>query len=450
MKKKIPGIIIKQLDIYTPILKKDKKTCIEKKYNDKYDIDTYINFPLFLEDNNTLWKYGNLFLMNKIKKNSEIDSETLYSNRSVLGLFKKWVDKNNIDYLSSPKRKFLGPVYMYRRYLNEELDNGNIAPKTLQNRIGIVVQFYEFLIEEGFKFDFPLWSSSITSVAIRDREGFSTIIKKITRDVSIVKNSRVQNDTGTSILDGGNLIPLKKEIQILLINILKKSSNIEMRLGFFIALTTGARIQSVFTLRVKHFDRLPSENEKSIKIKIGDGTLCDSKYGKQNILILPIYVYKMVRVYIKSIRAQCRRNKTKHIFEDKKKNYVFMNNRGVPYYCSKTDPYGRLYVNKINGSAVRTFISTTLKKEFKKHGVNFTHSFHDLRATFLMNYYDSNIIFVDRKLKTISSILIEMMQLAGHSSITITERYMNFKNSNKEKEYMQDDFENYLKEQILE
>lgn len=450
LERKLPKVVIRELDIYTPVIKDEENFTIEKKYFDKYDTNKYLHFPVILnDDDKTLWKYGNLFLLNKIKINSEIDSQTLKSKRLNLELFKKWVDKENIGYLSSPKRKFLGPVYQYRRYLNGLMSNNEIAPKTLQNRIGAIVEFYKYLIkEEGFEFKYSLWDDSVILINITDREGFQRVIKKETRDVSKIKNTRILNNEESYIKDGSNLIPLEKEVQSILVEILNKSKNIEMRLSFFLSLTTGARIQSIFTLRIKHFEKPVTENDSFINVKIGYGTLCDTKYGKQNILKIPVYIYNMIRVYIKSPRGQSRRSRSKHIFDNNNDCYVFMNNRGIPYYCAKNDPYKILYSDSINGVAIRQFICNTLRKEFKNYGIDFTHSFHDLRATFLMNYYDSKINLVDKGLMTISQLLINMMQLVGHSSLTITEGYMNFRNKNKIKEYLQDDYEKHLEDLI--
>ena len=291
LERKLPKVVIRELDIYTPVIKDEENSIIEKKYFDKYDTNKYLHFPVILNDDKTLWKYGNLFLLNKIKINSEIDSQTLKSKRLNLELFKKWVDKENIGYLSSPKRKFLGPVYQYRRYLNGLMSNNEIAPKTLQNRIGVIVEFYKYLIkEEGFEFKYSLWDDSVILINITDREGFQRVIKKETRDVSKIKNTRILNNEESYIKDGSNLIPLEKEVQSILVEILNKSKNIEMRLSFFLSLTTGARIQSIFTLRIKHFEKPVSENDSFINVKIGYGTLCDTKYGKQNILKIPVYI----------------------------------------------------------------------------------------------------------------------------------------------------------------
>lgn len=81
LEKELPKVLIRQFDIYTPVIKDEGSFTIEKKYYDKYDTDKYLHFPVILNDDKTLWKYGNLFLLNKIKINSEIDSQTLKSKR---------------------------------------------------------------------------------------------------------------------------------------------------------------------------------------------------------------------------------------------------------------------------------------------------------------------------------------------------------------------------------
>ena len=68
---------------------------------------------------------------------------------------------------------------------------------------------------------------------------------------------RQSNEYSEYINDSGKLRPLPKDEQQALVESLKRIANTEMTLAFIFALTTGARLQTVFTLRRKHFIEKP-------------------------------------------------------------------------------------------------------------------------------------------------------------------------------------------------
>ncbi|RLA84319.1 MAG: hypothetical protein DRG78_01770 [Epsilonproteobacteria bacterium] len=445
-------ITLNKLAIYTPTIDTLDSTKVNQEINKNYYIDNYIHFSILMNNNNTIWKYGNLYLLYKIKEYHLPETTTIDSLLSNLKIFKEWIDTYDIQYLMSPTRKILGPIYQYRKHLNTLINEAKIKPATATNRMSTVISFYKFLVDiEGIYFQYPLYEKKFTSFKYIDSLGFKNSKEVERTDVGYFKNTKAVDYKGESIKDGSNLIPIKLETQEKLIKILIDSKNIEMRLGFFLALTTGARIQSVFTLRLEHFKRIASDDENKVKIKIGDGTLCDTKRGKQHILFVPKYIYNMIQIYIQSPRAKNRRNTSTHIFDNEDKYYLFLSNRGAPFYCAKNDPYRYLYNIQNNGNTVRQFIATTLKKEFKIHyNINYKHSFHDLRATYIMNIYDSKIELVNKGIIKLSSLLHEMKEYAGHESIITTERYMDFRDRNKETENIQNDYENKLMIMITE
>jgi integrase len=428
------------LKIYTPSNKKD-----ELLENNDFKTNFFVHFPVLLNNDGSVWKHGTLFLLSKLKNYNQPKSLTLDSIADNLKHFIIWCEENDINYLEAP-RKFKRPTYLYREYLQRKLENGELSPNTLKTRINAVVNFYKYLIKEGIKFKFPLWERSSVLISYENQYGNKFSKKIETTNIGKVISSSNVDKYIDYIEDGGKLKPLTFQEQNLLISNLKNIGNIEMTLAFLLSLTTGARIQTVFTLRLNHFERAVSENEKEIKIKIGLGTNCDTKFDKIHILYIPVWVYNKIKVYIKSPRAEERRNNAKNIFTDHSLQYVFLTNRGVPYYVSKADPYIATYKSPSNGEAVRKFISTTLKNEIKKHGLDLNFSFHDLRATFGMNYLESRIHLVKEGIISLTLLLMEIKEMLAHSSLSITERYLNFRDINKAKEASNDKYEKFLME----
>lgn len=429
------------LNIFTPL---SKEKFIQ---NEDFDIDNFPHFPVLLNDDGSIWKHGSLYLLHKLKAYTKPSSKTLDSIAADLKNFKQFCDDDDdVDFLSAPRR-VLRPTYLYREHLNALLKRSEISPNTLKRRMAAIVGFYKYLIEvEGISFKYPLWESGITSISYKDRHGFKQVKQVETKDVSRVPSTSNPDLFDEAILDGGKLRPLTKEEQIELLSALKEIGNTEMTLSFLIALTTGARIQTVFTLRLKHFAPVQKEHKGDVRVKVGYGTSCDTKYMKQHTLVFPRWLYDKIRTYIHSERAISRRAKATHIFDAEELQYLFLNNRGAPYFVAEDDPYRALYREAANGGAIRQFIATTLKKQLEKRGASMSFSFHDLRASFGMNLLDQYLKIVASKDLELSHALVQVKERMGHSSLEVTERYLNYRGRNKLKEQAQDEFELFMQE----
>lgn len=437
-------LTLKRLDIFTPISKDQSIP------NEEFDIDNFLHFPIITYDDGSIWKHGSLYLFSKLKDYQKPSPKTLDSIATDLKHFKEYCNRENIDYLVAP-RKVLRPTYLYRSHLQQLLRDGKISPNTIKRRMSAIVGFYEYLINiEGIEFKFPLWENGITSVSYQDSYGFIHSKQVNTKDVSRVVTTSNPDLFDDAIVDGGRLHPLLHEQQIALVKALKTIGNTEMTLGFLIALTTGARIQTVFTLRKKHFERALKDQENEIKIKVGYGTDCDTKLNKLHTLIFPSWIYQKIRIYLNSSRYKKREEKASHLFDEENKQYVFLTNRGAPFYAAHDDSYRHLYKEVPNGATIRQFIFNSLKKQIQTDGHKFEFSFHDLRATFGMNLLDKLIPLVNAKELKLSHALIHIKERMGHSSLFTTEKYLNFRERHKIKEQAQDNYEIYLESLIDE
>ena len=325
-------LTLKRLDIFTPVSKDQSIS------NEEFDINNFLHFPILTHDDGSIWKHGSLYLLSKLKNYQKPSPKTLDSIATDLKHFKEYCDNENIDYLIAP-RKVLRPTYLYRSHLQQLLRDGKISPNTIKRRMSAIVGFYEYLINiEGVEFKFPLWESGITSISYKDIYGLQHIKQVKTKDVSRV-TKKLNNISIDKIEDGGKLRPLSYKEQETLITNLQKINNTEMTLSFLIALTTGARIQTIFTLRKKHFEKELNDCDDLIPIKVGYGTSCDTKFQKIQNIYIPKWLYYKIKVYLNSPRYQKRKDNAKHIFKNDSEQYIFLTNRGTPYYVANDDPY---------------------------------------------------------------------------------------------------------------
>jgi len=446
---KVEKITINTLDIYTP--RYDRSTeSIKKEQNFDFEIDNYPFFPLLLDENGRQWEYANRYLLHKLKDYKLPSPKTLDSIASDLRDFKIFCNEESLDYLSIP-RPISSPIRKYRRHLEYKIFEYNISPNTVKRKISSVVAFYDWLIKnENIKFEFPLWKTRESYITYTNDYGKNLYKKIETKDITKISTTKNKDLYDNYIMDGGKLYPLEKDQQNILFSTLNKCNNIEMFLGFSIALATGARMQTTFTLRLSHFKREITDEEKLVRIPIGYGTHCDTKYSKNNILYFPPWLYKRIQRYINSNRYQKRKNKSKHIFQDDSLQYLFLTNRGTPFYCSKFDKYRTDYKSPPSGETVRVFIANTLLPKLKEIDKNFVFSFHDLRATFGINLVDSYTEMLKDNEISISQILHIVKDRLGHTSLKTTELYLNFRKRHKIAIQAQNNYENFLRELLNE
>lgn len=436
-------VIIRMLNIYSPII--DKNNQLVKIYNNDFCINNYIHFPIILNKGNTQWEDANRYLLYRLKTTPNINPMTLDVIARDLRDFKRYCDCENINYLYVP-RKILRPNWLYREYLNKKVMQGNLSPNSLKRKLSSITGFYDWLINiENIKFKFDLWDEKETYISYKDDKGFRQNKKVIIKDITNIPHTKNTSIEYNNIVDGGKLRPLSVEEQFSIFKALKVSKNIEMELLFLLAISTGARLQTICTLRLEQFTRIPLEEENEIRIRIGYGTLCDTKYSRQNILFIPKWVYQKIQLYINSNKAKKRRNKAKHIFSEEKYQYVFLTNRGISFYVSRSDDYISQYISPPKGETIRVFISNTLKKILKEMNINIQFSFHDLRATYGINFIDSYAELIKEKKISITKVLIDLKERMGHSNLETTEQYLNFRSKTKLTFNAQNKFEKYLR-----
>jgi len=450
-------VTVKRLDIYTPMfLNNDVE--MTRTYNDDFKIDNYMHYPIIIDKDNTQWEYANRYILSRVEDKWDIDYKTLSSISDSLINFKIFCNEHNIDYLKKPRRVQI-PIWQYRKYL---VDEGANAITTMKKKLGIIVGFYIWLQEdEKINFGLKLWSENIITVKQGD------IFKKvIQRDITTIENSVIpdsensvipdsensvipDSEKGDGIMDGGKLHPINVQDQKIIFKALREINNIEMTLGFLISIATGARMQTVFTLRRGDFKQIPTakqeEKQKEIRVRVGNQTLVDTKNSKANTLYFPIWLYDKIKIYIDSPRAIKRKDKAKHIFNSHDEQYIFLTNRGTPYYTSQTDPYKIDSYSPATGDTVRTFLSGTLKKTLIKNNTNVSFTFHDLRASFSINYINTRLPLVEKGLKSLTQVTSGLSTRLGHVSLETTQGYLDYTASDTEMEEAHSERDKFLR-----
>jgi len=408
----------------------------------------YNHFPVPTDSDGRPWLHATMYLMDKLDNPCQPNSKTLVCISDDLLLFKSCVEEFGIDYLKSYKRKLKRPTYAYRAYLQEQIECGSIAKSTASRRMSSVVGFYRWL-QTKIEFEYPVWTES--EKLIRFNDSYGSVQMKTVKSTDLrVKIPRSRDDYSEYINDGGQLKALDRDQQIKLLSTLLSMGNPEMLLAFLIALTTGARMQTVFTLRLKHLDVNMDSSKRVLAIIVGHGTGVDTKYQKRMVIYIPRWLHLRIKIYLKSERAMNRRRRSRHYSDVRDEQYLFLTQVGAPYYIAEQDPKVSDYRYPARGGAVRQFVAYQLRPLLVEKDQLFSFKFHDLRATFGMNLLEDKLGSLEEGRDKLFDVLMYIKERMGHSNLTTTQGYLDFKSKSKIAGYAQSEFEQYLESLVAD
>ena len=392
-------------------------------------------FPLVLSADGSPWPEANLFVLKSLEDSPAPDMRTFDARALDLADFRRFLEFENIDWLRFSASKLLRPTYRYRGHLNFALRAGEVSPKTVNRRMGTVVSFYRWLIREQlWKPDHPPWIDKDIFITSKDQHGFS--VSKTVKSTDLAVHVPNQHDPYSEhILDGGLLRPLPINEQEWLKDALVAAANPEMTLIHLIGLLTGARMQTICTMKARHVQiQVEDEQTSHVCLSIGPGTGIDSKGGKRMVLHIPVWLYQSLYVYSKSERAERRRAKSSQSDENQ---YLFLTKHGRPYYADHEERQAFNPNNTkrydLDGGAIGTFIRTIIRPHIQlKHGIKkFSFRFHDTRATFGMNLTDFYLTKVENGEMTLGAVREFVKTRMGHKSAATTDLYLDYRKSLK-------------------
>lgn len=412
---------------------------------------------ILLKPDGSVWSEAVEYLIFKYEETGEVTTANNHSD--ALRYYMNWCAEQPkpLDYLEA-KSKLRLPLLKYRKAQMKLIREEQLSPSTLKTRLGCLVQFYKFLEDElGYHFKVPPYGKEVEYRTVIDGGAGVFIKSGKTTEVNRVAGSKRQTSDEIAldgqILDGGErLRPLDETELRILSKALKELAHTEFTLAHQIIQTTGARTQTIFTLRQCHFDRIPHSSETKIEIKAGgvDSPLIDTKSNNVFMIRIPVQVYLSIRTYIRSERAQGQYERAKHKFADPKEQYVFLSSQGNPFYHAKSDPFRVLFRNPAKGTALATFINKTLKPKLEELGFKnpyYNYKFHNNRATFGLARLHTNLSAIDHEQpmgKQIDQAYSRTVRDMNHSNLATTLRYVSYEKDSKLKSEVQSDWENYL------
>lgn len=416
------------------------------------------NFPMLFRGNGDPWDTGNLYLMHEMAERAKFDLvtvETIETHAVHLLAFLRWLEHNqaagnNINEFTFPDDPHERVTYSYRRYLMRQMRK-TPPPFSLgvaKTRMGVVVNFYRGLINgkliDASRLPNPPYEQTVAGIPYVNQKGLVRIKEVLTTDLAIKIPKRGHDADTEHLNDGGKLRPLEPEEQRMITIALEGYGNRAFELMMIFAFTTGARKQTLGTLRIHHIKNLlEKQSGQELKLKVGAGTEIDVKNKgdlKHYRLHIPRLVAMMLLDYSNSIEAKKRRDKS--FYGDSDRNYIFLTQEGTPYYTSKVEISDRenpefssriAAANRIDFPVVRGRALNNLTKRLadkirQKHPSFKDFRFHDTRATYGMNFVRHFIDAGHPPSKVVSDLSARM----GHADTSTTHAYLSF-DSNKDR-----------------
>ena len=417
------------------------------------------SIPIVVDGAGVPWAAACLWLLDRAQA-KPLGISSLKPVAQDLAAYKTFLDELTLEWDDfSAVEKYARPTYLYRNHLHSQLNAGELKKSTASRRISTVISFYRFLMRNSRMRFSPAndpWVETDVGIEYRDSKGFKQVATVTTTDVSI-KASKYQDAWDETINDGGKLRPLPVSEQKALVAALKKLGNIEYALMHYVALLTGAREMTVLTLRYRDVMHPPDQIPQwSHKIRCGPGTGIDTKGDVADVyLSMPRKLYEQLHAYAVSERAKRRRAKTTR--GEDPSNYLFLTQHGQPYYESKEDrnevrdsstPLRR---SALSGRPLRKFIEQSVTPLVRKTHPKFKYRFHDLRATFGMNWVDYQMLqagsegFAKRYLWARD----QLRKLMWHKSPLTTDKYLEYREHMHHLQLAQQGWSDHLVELIL-
>ncbi len=426
--------------IYHTVPLADPDTGNRRDARPRWIAGTFPLFPVVRLADGAPWAEVNLWLIDMMESKTSPNMLTFASIADDLVAFRRYLDDEGVDWLTFPANRQQRPTYRYSASIRLAVQAGELSPGVARRRMGAVVRFYRWLMTEaGVKPANAPWVESGRFIEFRDQKGFSSAIEVKTTDLSI-SGRRADDPWDDHIQDGGRLRPLPSSEQSVLLESLATLGNTEMTLVHLFALLTGARIQTVLTVRAKHVMRKPDGfHGDDIRLACGPGTGIDTKGGVKGVLHLPRGFYERLYIYVHSDRARKRRQMADG--GDHPDQPLFLSHRGAPLYEDRasrgplsTGPQVRRHVK--TGQAVRQFIRDELLPMMRVQlgNPNYEFSFHDLRATFGLNIVDAMTANETKYTRALD----QLRQLMWHARLSTTEDYLSYRENRKLFDAVQD------------
>lgn len=390
-------------------------------------------FPVIIRGDGTVWDYASIYF-NHLLIVQNRSCSLLESVASDLVDFQRFLEKYSLHMLNLPPKAEKRVTHLYHKTLLTRIRERSLSSSTAKQRMNRILRFYDFLLEENIFNNDDLKNRPYTQIKTRIRivNDFGEQYEKEVLSSDLRIRSSAQTSYGDEIRDGGRLHPLEPEEKQIFLRYLDNHGARDFQLICFLALYTGARIQTICTFRISQIKDLiknatPFAKDNTYVLRVGGRSIIDTKWGYAIDLFIPAWLVNDIYNYTQS--QDWKKRAASSYYGNSDNNYVFLTKRGNPYYTSRAEIDDRnnnvLKTNKNSihrGHAVYQMLLKIIKimKQNKEEIRVF--SIHDFRATYGVDL----IRTLSKEVVDIDQIIPYVQKRMGHRNINSTIHYLRY------------------------
>lgn len=354
--------------------------------------------PFIYFDNGDAWLEANRYASAKFDQ-LDVSHKTVRSNMGHLKHYASWLEDTGMDWRHFPTKKRDRCIFRYRGHLNHLRDTNQLAPSTTTARMGAVVAFYRWCFSEGLIDRIQPWEDRTKILKFYNSEGFNRTMHVRSSELAIPNRKR----SGLMLEDG--LTPISKDMRDTLLRYLRDNDEMEMLLMFTIIFYTGARSETIRTLRIQDIENaiLDPLAVGMAKIRVGPPTTVKTKLSVSGYIPFPKSLLEDLKEYFYSPRRLQRQQRAKK----ESRTILFLTTRGNPY-----------------SEGTFTKLISELRKKLTNDGLDQFKSFyfHQARATFGTTLMEFALNRLPDKMSAIGFVRDAML----HKDEETTWRYIKF------------------------
>lgn len=413
------------------------------------------NMPFLFNSDGTPWMEANSYLISLIRNKhfNNRPTDDVRRKASRLLHYKVFCEKYQIDWLDfSGKRPSNRPTYKYFKHL---IDEGKKSFAVINQYTAVVYDFYKYVSKYWHNLDIDRVDSVSTITILVPTNNGAIPIRREKRSQTKPSQGKTSVPIGYVRDNGEDLRPLnEQQLQLLLDTIHNDNWSAQEQIIITLALLTGARKQSILTIREKHLDYFDKSNlnaDNTYTLPAGPGTSIDTKFNKRQTLYVPLSLAESLIVYSHSSIFKARKakflSKFKRNFPELNEPahqdvYLFLSDQGNCYYMGEDDPRYPFIKSRPSGQLTHSikrklarYMGNTLPKDF---------NFHWLRATYAHQLYLSLQPLVSKGILNLGDEISFIQSRLHHRNRETTENYLKlFSNMNLKME-AQELFEDLL------
>lgn len=367
--------------------------------------------PQIFREDGEPWIEANTYALNRLEYG--IDIETANSFMNHLRDYAEFLERNGLDWRYFPQKRSKRCLVQYRGDLINRRDAGTISPSTISARMSAVIAFYRWADKANLIDKVDVFEDKIVNLNGYNHLGFKRTIEVLSSDLSIPNRKRPGE-----MLEGG-LMPMNESSRKILLLFMKKREMTELYLMFAIGFFTGARIETIRTLRLDTLDTAYNDPHiDNLKyLTIGPPTRVKTKFNVSGKILIPDSLLLLLKKYALSTRRLIRQSRA----QEEHKHLLFITVRGNKY---------------TEGSFTR--VMSELRKKLISEGLfEFKYlKFHQSRATFGTQLMRQCLISQMNNDDAIAFVKNAML----HKSESVTWKYIYFIENEKVKERLSDEF----------